>query len=111
MKPIEIIALISPLVAVLFSALTWRRNAKKDDTATAREMAVLTVEVTNNKNNISSANESLERNAEKILAKLEQNTEKLEARIERSSEKLEAKIEAEHCRIDRIEKGNDKVEH
>jgi len=103
----DILAIVSPLCAVLFSVLAWRRAAKKDDSATAREMAVLTSEVRHNKENINKANENLKHNAEKILAKLERNTEKLETRIEHNAEKLEAKIETEHRRIDKIERGSD----
>jgi len=108
---VEALAILSPLIAVIFAVLAWRRGAKNDDTATAREMASLTSEVRQNKENINKANEYLERNAAKILAQLEHNTEKLEARIERNAEKLEARIDAEHRRIDNLERGSDKNEN
>ena len=106
----EVLAIISPLFACVFSALAWRRAAKKDDSATAREMAMLTNEVRHNKENVSKANDSLERNAEKILGKMEHNMEKLEAKLERNTEKLEGKIEVERGRIDNIERKSDRNE-
>jgi len=108
---VEILAILSPLLACLFSALAWRRASKKDDSETAREMALLTSEVRHNKEDIATANANLGHNAEKILEKLERATEKLEQKIERNSEKLESKIQVEHCRIDCIERKGDKNEN
>lgn len=70
----EILAIVSPLATGFFSILTWRRGAKNDDTATAREMATLTGEVKHN-------TEKIDRNTERIEGKLEGKVEKLEARV------------------------------
>jgi len=94
MSIIEVAAIISPLAAVLFSAFTWRRNAKSDDAATAREIAILTSEVRNNSRRI-------EHNSDR----LESNSDKLEAKIESNARRLEEKIDEEHRRIDRLERG------
>jgi len=91
---VEILAIVSPLAAVLFSAFTWRRHAKSDDTATAREIAILTIEVRHN-------TKMIEHNSDR----LESNADKLEAKIETNAQRLEQKIDAEHNRIDRIERG------
>jgi len=92
MNLVEFLAILSPVVATLVAMTSWRRNAKNDDKATAREMAVMTSEIKHNTERIGNNAASLERNAAL-----------LKEQIESTAKRLEEKIEAERRRVDKLE--------